>query len=118
MRSLADTLHENILDKVRAAKFFSILTDEVMDCSNLKQLPIVIRFVDGKTGDALASKILSRLETWRLDVMNCRGQGYDRVSNMTSSRAGFQHRICAKAPLAFYTHCQAHQLNLCIVTLV
>ena len=47
--------------------------------------------------------------------MNYGGQGYDGSSNMSSSRTGVQGRILAVSPLAFYTHCQAHQLNLCVV---
>ena len=34
---------------------------------------------------------------------------------MSSNRAGVQGRISQVVPLAFYTHCQAHQLNLCVV---
>ena len=65
--------------------------------------------LDRITGEALASKVLS---IWKLDIMNCQGQGYDGASNMSSARAGLQGRICAIAPLAFYTHCQAHQQKL------
>ena len=43
------------------------------------------------------------------------GQGYDSSSNMSSSRTGVQGWICAVAPLASYTHCQAHQLSFCVV---
>ena len=44
-----------------------------------------------------------------------RGQGYDGASNMSSNVRGVQGHIQQHAPLAFYTHCQAHQLNLCVV---
>jgi len=71
--------------------------------------------VERITGEALATAILTRLSTWGIDVSNCRGQGYDGASNMASSRVGVQGRICEVAPLAFYSHCQAHQLNLCVV---
>ena len=50
-----------------------------------------------------------------LDVSLCRGQGYDGASNMSSSSAGVQARIRQVSPLALYTHCHSHQLNLCIV---
>ena len=33
---------------------------------------------------------------------------------MSSSRPGVQGRILEVAPLAFYTHCYTHQLNLCV----
>ena len=35
---------------------------------------------------------------------------------MSSSRAGVQVRILKVAPLSFYTHCSAHQLNLCVAS--
>ena len=34
---------------------------------------------------------------------------------MSSSIAGVQARIRSVSPMAFYTHCQSHQLNLCVV---
>ena len=43
------------------------------------------------------------------------GTGYDGAPNMSSSVCGVQDRIQQHAPLSFYTHCQAHQLNLCVV---
>lgn len=54
------------------------------------------------TGSALATAMLSWLESWNIDVKNCRGQGYDGASNMSSSRAGVQGCIQEVAPLAFY----------------
>ena len=34
---------------------------------------------------------------------------------MASNVAGVQARIRSVSPLALYTHCQSHQLNLCVV---
>ena len=34
---------------------------------------------------------------------------------MSSSTVDVQAWIRAVSPMAFYTHCQSHQLNLCIV---
>ena len=45
----------------------------------------------------------------------CRGQGYDGAANMSSRTVGVQARIRKASPLALYTHCKSHQLNLCIV---
>ncbi len=127
---IGDTIRDEIIHDIQDARFFTILSDEVTDCSNLEQLSIDIRFVDNDeireefidfitmeriTGAALATAILARLESRGIDIENCRGQGYDCASNMSSSRAGVQGRILQVAPLAFYTHCSAHQLNLCIV---
>ena len=116
---------DQIIDEIQAAKFFTILADEVTDCSNLEQVSIVIRFVDGYkniredflgfvpveriTGESPATALLSWLEAHNIDVSFCRGQGYNRASSI----AGVQARICSVSTMAFYTHCQSHQLNLC-----
>ena len=59
--------------------------------------------------------LLKCLNVWNLDITNCRGQGYDGASNMSSLQKKVQGRILEVTPLAFYTHCQAHQLSLCVV---
>ena len=92
---------------------------------------IVIRFVDRDKhireeflgfitveyikGEALATALLTWLETHNIDVSLCRGQGYDGASSMSSSTVGVQARIREVSPMAFYTHCQSHQLNPCVI---
>ena len=124
-------IKKKIIEEIQTAKYFSLLADEVTDCGNLEQLSVVIRFVDGDkqireeflgfitveriTGEALSTALLSWLEEHEIDVALCRGQGYDGASSMSSSSVGVQARIRQVSPLALYTHCQSHQLNLCIV---
>ena len=44
---LIDTqIRNKIIDKVKKAKYFSILADEVCDTSNWEQVSIVLRYVD------------------------------------------------------------------------
>ena len=71
--------------------------------------------LQGISGEAIASSILDTLPLWNLDIKNCRGQGYDGASNMSSSRHGPQALIREKSPKAVYTRCRAHCLNLTIV---
>ena len=79
------------------------MADEVTDCASVEQLSQVVRFVDNEmqireefvdflriTGDSLSKAILGWLSSWGIDIANCRGQGYDGASNMSSSRAGVQ----------------------------
>ena len=105
--------------------------DEVIDCGNLEQPSVVIRFVDGDkqireeflgfitveriTADAFSSDLFS-FEEHEIDITLCRRQGYDGTSSMSSSSVGAQGRITtfACSPCT-YTDCQSHQLNLCIV---
>ena len=115
---------DNVVNEVKEAKYFSILADEGTDVSVKEQLSLVIRFVDsasnireeflgfihcvkGTSGAAIADLIFGQIKTFGLDMNNCRGQGYDGAGNMS--------RIAAEFNLAFYFHCQAHQLNLCIM---
>ena len=125
-------IREQILCRVRKAKFFSVCADEAADCSNKEQLPLILRFVDvagticeefvefvlcdtGTTGTAIAGKILGTLETYSLNLGYLRGQGYDGAGNMAGKYRGAAVTIQSKCPKAVYVHCAAHALNLCVV---
>ena len=115
---------------MKEAKYYSILSDEVVDISNKEQVSIVLRFVDDScnireefldfvvveriTGEVLAHKIKETLVKYGLDFQDCRGQGYDGASNM-SAVGGVQGRLSAENRKATYVHCNCHVLNLCIV---
>ena len=71
--------------------------------------------VERITGEALATALFSWLQEHNIDVSFCRGQGYDGASSMSSSTVGVQARIREVSPMALYTHCHSHKLNLCIV---
>ena len=80
------------MSEIKHFKYFSILADEVADCSNKEQMPIFLRYVDsdnaikekfleivhcntGTTGQALYDKIIDCLvNRYQLDIQNCRGQ--------------------------------------------
>ena len=49
-------------------------------------------------------------------MKNVRGQGYDGASNMSSEHIGLQALIQKESPLAVYTHCTGHCLNLVIAS--
>ncbi len=103
---IGSAIEDQIIDEIQAAKFFTILADEVTDCANLEQVSLVIRFVDSHkniredflgfitveriTGESLATALLSWLESHNVDVSLCRGQGYDGASSTSSSIAGVQ----------------------------
>lgn len=123
---------QQIVGRVKEAKFFAILADEVADISNTEQMSIVLRYVNknceiqeeflafstcrnGTTGEALASNILSTLQRHGLDVNFVRGQGYDGAGAMAGSVSGAAKRIQTTIPKAVYTHCYSHKLNLAIV---
>ena len=95
-----------IVQRVRDATFYTVIADEVTDCSNKEQLSLVIRYVSkednliredfigfiecdcGITGRAIAEKILTFLSILGLDPANLRGQAYDGAGNMSGSVNG------------------------------
>ena len=122
-------IQKSLVDEVKKAKFFTILVDEVTSF-NTEIMPLCVRFVDANsdireeflefshltrvTGEAIAERICLDLEALDLDISNVRGQGYDGASSMSSERVGVQARIRERSPLATYTHCSGHCLNLVI----
>lgn len=127
---IGELILKTIIEKVQKAKFYSIMADEV-ESHNREVLPLCIRYVDENkvtredflsfimleriTGEYIANKILSNLRDMNLEVSDMRGQAYDGAANMSSETVGLQRRIRDQAPLATYTHCCGHILNLVIV---
>ena len=130
---LGGHIREKILNKVKAAQWFTVISDEVTDLSNKEQLSIVLRYVDpdtllvredlvsflecdtGITGRCLADKIIHSLQSFGLDLSKLRGQAYDGAGNMAGSVRGTAALITAQYPLALYLHCASHSLNLAVV---
>ena len=93
---MGEQIRDDIIDEIKKARFYSILCDQVTDCSNIEQLTIALRFVDElatireefvqfcsteRITEVIPSTILSNLNDWGLDIEDCRGQGYDGASN-------------------------------------
>ena len=68
----------------------------------------------GVTGEALADMILQFVNN-HLDSSKLRGQAYDGASNMSGKTKGAAVHIYSQYPLALYTHCASHYLNLVVV---
>nr|CAI5828284.1 unnamed protein product [Callosobruchus analis] len=128
---LASEVKKQILDDVRAAKYFSILFDCTPDVSHKEQMSQILRFVKvsdqkvtieerfidfiqshGKTGEGLSKEILEKLEVDGLNIQDLRGQGYDNGSNMAGKYNGVQAKIKQINENADYVPCAAHSLNL------
>ena len=130
---LVDQIRQ-IIQKVQAAKWYTVIADEVTDISNKEQLSIVLSYVEsdslvvredivgftecdtGISGQNLADKITTLLEALGLDLSNLRGQAYDGAGNMAGSINGTAAIIItAQYPFAIYWHCASLCLNLAIV---
>ena len=100
-----ELITEHLIKEIREAKFFTILADDTTDCSNMEQLPIILRFVNKHlevreeflgfipclkclTGEALSAEIKNFI------------QSYDGAGNMVGNFSGiilwanFEHYHC------------------------
>lgn len=66
------------------------------------------------SGSDIKDVIIKQIEYYHLNLKNLRGQGYDGGSNMSGRHNGIQALILENQPMAIYTHCFNHKLNLCI----
>jgi len=114
--------------------YFSIIADEVTDsCGNQEILSFCLTFLDDNltkpkikevfidfcylqrtTGHAVANALFDLLKKHGLNIQNVRGLSFDGASSMSGERFGAQAIIRMKNPLALYTHCRSHVLNLAI----
>ena len=111
---------------------FSIIADEVTgEYDNKEILSICNHFIEGEnnsevfldfvkliitTGAHIAEAIMLSLAQNKVDMLKCRGKAYDGAAAMSSERVGVQARIKVVCPLALYTHCRSHVLNLNITS--
>ena len=66
-----------------------------------------------KTGKDIAQLIIDTSKKHSIPLTNCRGQGYDNGSNMSGFHKGAQAIIMKNNPLAIFSPCGCHSLNLC-----
>ena len=83
---------------------------------NISEVFVDYVHLERTTGKAIADAIVKSLHDMGFDIENLRGQGYDGASAMSSSIQGVNGRIREIAPLALYSHCKSHVLNLSIAS--
>ncbi|XP_071965592.1 52 kDa repressor of the inhibitor of the protein kinase-like [Antedon mediterranea] len=123
------------LSDQKYSKYYTIIADEVTDTTTNKEvLSICLRFLTGDeqveiaehfvdfvnlnrtTGKAIADAIMKSLSDNGFNYQNLRGQAYDGASAMSSAVRGVNGRIREVVPLALYSHCKSHILNLSIAS--
>ncbi|KAG8171727.1 hypothetical protein JTE90_022423 [Oedothorax gibbosus] len=124
-------LRSQIVENVKESKFFSIICDETTDVSRKEQLTFCVRYIDRRncvtkeeflgfvelkstTSCSIKAAIDAEMDELGLSYKYLCGQGYDGASNMAGHLRGVQALITQEQPMAIYTHCFSHSLNLCI----
>lgn len=127
-----DMIVEDIVKACNKSPCFGFIADEATDCASIEQMALCVRFYDvdnqyiredfigfaeckSTTGEALTDGFLDNLTKKGVIIEKMRGQGYDGAANMSGKYRGVQARVKERVPEATYTHCKAHNLNLCII---
>lgn len=134
----AGKIRERLTKELGANRLpFTIIADETTDSySNQEILSLCLRYVDLSSSQephireclisfvyieranalGISRKILEALShpSISLDPSRIRGQAYDGASVMSGEVGGVQAKIKEISPLAIYTHCYSHCLNLSI----
>lgn len=113
-------IQAQIVDEVKNAQIYTVMADEVTS-HNVELMPLCVRFVDKDlnireelleicslpriTGSHIATAIKDVLSHLNIEIGDCRGQGYDGASNMSSENVGVQALIKKDTPKAVYMHC-------------
>lgn len=116
------------------AIYYSVICDSTPDISHTEQNVLLIRYVHQdkedsgvwkiverfiefkdfhkKTGQEISEMILEVLQSNGIPLQDCRGQGYDNGANMSGKVKGVQAQILKVNPLATFSPCASHTLNL------
>ena len=128
---LAETIHGKLVDKIKNADMYSVLTDESTDISVSKQMIVYIRIVDENfkpqtiflknmtisdpksDAQVLSDNLFSVLQQEGLSVDKLKGFGSDGAAVMVGRKSGVATRVKQKSPHCISIHCMAHRFNLC-----
>ena len=130
IKLMGDKVLEEVISRVKLAKYFSVSVDSTPDITHVDQLTFILRYIspepegcieerfvkflptESHTGESLFNAVVTVLDDMGIDINNCRGQCYDNASNMSGTYKGVQARIKQVNPLAEWVPCAAHTLNL------
>ncbi|XP_057695646.1 THAP domain containing 12b isoform X1 [Corythoichthys intestinalis] len=123
-----NTVREEMLMEAREGRFFSLVTDDLVDFGDDKHLPLFLRFVNQHNvvreefldfvsfdGDelALVERIEAQLtERWGLSMEDCRGQAHKVTGASATKMKAVAVLLMEKYPLALHMPCSRMALNI------
>ncbi|KPP63611.1 52 kDa repressor of the inhibitor of the protein kinase-like [Scleropages formosus] len=125
-------IREQLLQEVRECRFFSLLTDDLVDMAGEAHLPMFLRFADQShclreefvgflpfegDEDTLTERLLCEItENWGLNMEYCRGQAHVGSGVFTSRIKAIAAKLLAKYPMAVYTPFSSRALNISLAS--
>ena len=127
IKAIYDVVIDVIKAEINSAEFVAIMLDETSDVMCKSQLSTVLRYVKedavferfigftdvsrDKTANALFDHVQNIVKEFKINNKLI-GQTYDGASVMSGHLNGLQTKVVEAYPLAMFTHCYAHVLNL------
>ena len=93
--------------------FFLVIVAQIQSATLRDEFLSFVRLERVRASD-IAEAIISALQGLGLSLSCLHGQGYDGASTMSGAKSGVQARIREHQPMAPYTHCAGHSINLVI----
>ena len=129
---LGQLIKEKLIQRIKDAKWFSILVDEVTDCATIEQLLVYIGYVDEEPkphfnflevkdvleiSESADSETITRIITDELKASGLNlafvcGFGSDGASVMTGKHNGVGARLQKVCKIMVRSHCISHRLAL------
>ncbi|XP_068601673.1 THAP domain containing 12b [Brachionichthys hirsutus] len=123
-----NTVREEMLMEVRESRFFSLVTDDLVEFAQEKYLPLFLRFVnqqnvlreeflDFVSFDGDECTLVERLEAqltqrWGLSMEDCRGQAHKATGTSTTKMKAVAMLLMEKYPLALHMPYSHMALNI------
>ncbi|XP_071535018.1 zinc finger MYM-type protein 1-like [Panulirus ornatus] len=127
IKAISKVVRDYIKREINSATFVAIILEETSDVMSKSQISTVLRFVhEGKiqerfigctdvsadrTSEGLFSHVVNTVQEFQLGGKLV-GQTYDGASVMSGHMNGLQSKVLNAYPLALFTPCYAHLLNV------
>ncbi|XP_047132442.1 uncharacterized protein LOC124811172 [Hydra vulgaris] len=122
-------LRQHVLQERRSTKYFAIMVDATPDSSHTEQTTFILQYVtlkdsqyeiverfltyvDCNNKTEISQMIVETFQHNSIPLSDCRAQAYDNGSNMARKYNGVQAKILQLCPLALFSPCGCHTLNL------